>query len=212
MKGRSFIFCITIFGLIIVFHTQLLHLVGDFLVPQDKIERADAILVLSGSKGLVREALGVYLYKQGFARYIIRILEKDTSGFDRMISVLGLKITQEDFYRLYFKKMGIPEDALLLGPPQATSTYDEILIARDLIEKHRFNSIILVTSGYHMRRALLTAVYILQNIDTRIYHAGVPTDGYSSGKWWVYEDDIKEVIIEVYALVYYIIYHYLLSR
>jgi uncharacterized SAM-binding protein YcdF (DUF218 family) len=49
---------------------------------------------------------------------------------------------------------GVPADAIVLEE-QATNTYQNVAFVRDILRAHQWSSVVLVSSPYHMRRALL---------------------------------------------------------
>jgi uncharacterized SAM-binding protein YcdF (DUF218 family) len=49
----------------------------------------------------------------------------------------------------------VPADAIILEE-RATNTHENVLFTRDILARHGWRRIALVSSPYHMRRALLT--------------------------------------------------------
>jgi hypothetical protein len=90
------------------------------------------IIVLSGGK-LDRLVRGVELYKKGFAPYL-------------MIS----NGNEENLYEAALK-MGIPPKSIILKK-HARSTTENADFTIRIMEKHKLQSAIVVSSNYHMRR------------------------------------------------------------
>jgi uncharacterized SAM-binding protein YcdF (DUF218 family) len=66
-----------------------------------------------------------------------------TYSFDEAASMRPLAVQQ-----------GVPPSAILLEQRSIT-TYDNVVFTRDLLREHGWTSVLLVSSPYHMRRALL---------------------------------------------------------
>ena len=61
------------------------------------------------------------------------------------------KETKADFRPLYFDRLGIPKNQII-QENQATSTYTNAVYSLSLMKKHQFNSALIVSSDYHIRR------------------------------------------------------------
>lgn len=115
--------------------------IGLYLSPQDPLEKADAIVVVSGGDTDARISEGVKLYQQEWAPIIIfsgAAAEGDVSN------ALAMK-------RIAIEN-GVPEDSILIEEESKTTTENAEFTA-EIIKKESLNSIILVTSPYHQRRA-----------------------------------------------------------
>ncbi len=211
-RRRKLLRVILICALIIGTYSLWLPLPARFLVVKDNIKKADAIVILSGDWELGRENKGAELYKEGYAGKIIRILERENRGIALLSKLLNSNLTQEEIYGRYFGEAGVPKDALILGDEVATSTFDEIKAAREIILKNNFKSIILVTSDYHMRRALMTAKWLLTPRHISIYNATRYSDDFHPARWWLHEDDIRGVIMEYFSGFFYLTYHFMLGK
>lgn len=174
--------------------------------------KADAIIVLSGDWNFERENGSIELYKKGAARRIIRVLEKENIPFEMLKKLLSTSATQKDLYLSYFESRGVNGEAVILGEEAATSTFDELKCARRLVQENHFGSVILVTSDYHMRRALITARWLFKGTGIKILHTTIYSKDFNPSKWWLHERSIKEVIIEYLSLFFYIFYHFMLGK
>ncbi|MBB6446764.1 YdcF family protein [Bacillus benzoevorans] len=110
----------------------------DFLFYEEKPVKADVIILLSGEKEeRGRMTKVAELYHAGYADRVL--LTNATSP--------GSSIE-------YAESFGIPRDALLTEN-KATSTYENALYAKEIVLERGFDSALVVTSNYHMRRAKL---------------------------------------------------------
>ena len=194
-------------------HPLWMPLFGKFLVVKNDIQKADVIMVLSGDWKFDREKKAIELYKEGFADKIIRVLERENISFDMMKRLLNSEATQEQAYTNFFESNGVnKESIILLDEAVATSTFDELKAARAIILKDHFKSMILVTSDYHMRRALMTAKWVFRHEGITIYHATVYSASFNPDNWWLHERGIKEVVFEYLDSGFYLIYHFMLGK
>lgn len=132
-----------LFGVFLIaaaaFLFTLYQLGTDFLILEDTLEEdpeADAIIVLSGSAERLER--GAELYTMGASDTVILTnAEENGTTPDRAVS------------------LGISE-ADLLEDTKATSTYDNALYAKDIMEEQNLSSAIVVTSEFHSRRTKMT--------------------------------------------------------
>ena len=141
-----------VFGILYLPFTQ--YKLTGILSAEGNLRPTQAIVVLGGGLGsdgssgvgtLERVKYGIYLYKEGFANYLI------FSGGQKV----GNSVEAEEMYRVAVDRGVNPE--VLIKEDRSSSTYEnalytkKIIVSQDNIE----GKVILVTSPYHMRRALL---------------------------------------------------------
>lgn len=212
-KGkRNFITFLAITASLMATNGLWMPLPARFLLVKDNIEKADAIVVLSGDLDFNREKMAAQLYREGFANKIIRVLEKDNTGFDAIKTLFNLDATQEEIYKKFFESQGAPPEAVIFGDLIATSTFDELNAAKDIILKNNFKSFILVTGDYHMRRALMTAKRFFKPTNVKVYNATVYTKYFILRNWWLHERPLKEVALEYLNCGFYLLYHFILGK
>lgn len=155
-KLQKFFFLATItaliiFGILYLPITQY-HLTK-VLTVRENLHPAEAIVVLGGglkpggSLGIsTRERVdyGIHLFKVGFGEYLI------LSGGDKASG----RVEAEKMYKLVLNK-GIPSQ-VVLKESGSSNTHENALYTKKILSRYRIEEkIILVTSPYHMRRALL---------------------------------------------------------
>jgi len=122
------------------------------LIVKADVESPDAIVVLSGSSTYVeRAAWAAQLYREGRAPLIVLTNDGLISGWDH-----GQE-RNPYYYQLSTRRLeqqGVPADRIQLAPGQALGTYEESLLVRDYATAHNLKRLLIVTSGYHSRRAL----------------------------------------------------------
>ena len=121
-------------GLFLV-HQSVLFAIGDFLIVEDKLKSADLIHILGG--GFDRLDYGLQLYEQGYGRRIFI-----TGGDDAIV------------YRAYARANGAEAEHILPPASWAVNTYEEALELKQFLDRNSSaQSVIVVSSPYHMRRA-----------------------------------------------------------
>ncbi|MES1256545.1 MAG: ElyC/SanA/YdcF family protein [Acidobacteriota bacterium] len=137
---------------VLLFQTSLPWILAEPLRQSAAPRQADAIVVLAGGVGESGQAGGGYqervktavqLYQRGFAPRMIF-----ESGF-----VFAFR--EVDIMRDLAVSLGVPPSAILLDTSGA-NTYEDVVRVQALLDEHGWRRILLVSSPYHMRRALLT--------------------------------------------------------
>jgi uncharacterized SAM-binding protein YcdF (DUF218 family)/glycosyltransferase involved in cell wall biosynthesis len=135
----------------LLFYTPFVWWAASPLRLEAPPHRADAIVVFAGGVGESGQAGGGYqerlaraveLYHQGFAPRIIL-----SSGF-----VFSFK--EAEVMRRLAIDNGVPDAAIVLET-RAANTRQNVLFTYDILRQHGWRDVLLVSSPYHMRRALL---------------------------------------------------------
>lgn len=145
--------------------------IGNFLSPQDNLEKSDVIVVISGGDTTERTAEGVKVFKDGWAPYML------FSGAAKSGSVSNAKSMKS-----YALKKGVPSEKILIEE-KATSTYENALFSKNIIEKNNFKKIILVTSPYHQCRASMNFKYVLGKNYKVLNHSSLDSN-WSKSTWY----------------------------
>jgi uncharacterized SAM-binding protein YcdF (DUF218 family) len=194
MKNKFFWILI----LAVVFFTRhyWLPLPGTLLIVPDRLGKADCIVLLRGDD-YVRFKKSVELLNEGYSS---RIVVSEAPGINResrlIYSVSGLdKLSSKDLVLKYFEHFGKNPDGIIFTDSLVTSTFNEALATRTRMQKEGFKSLVLVTSEYHMRRALLIFKWAFRKTGIEIYHATAGSN-YEPSKWWTREADVRRVAQE----------------
>lgn len=189
-------------GLILCW-TILAWIGAKLLIVREPLERSDAIVLLSGSSAYQERAeRAAELYRQGRAARII--LTND--GFR------GSWSTVEQRNPFYYEstlaeltKLGVPKDAVEVLLPQVSSTYDEAVLLRQRIEGQGLQTILIVTSAYHSRRAFWTFRHVFRSTGIRIGidPAGTGLQTPDPATWWLRRRGWQMVPAEYLKLIYY---------
>jgi len=145
---------------------------GDTPVADTACDEADAIVVVSGGDTAARTAAGIDLYKKGWAEYLVLSgAALDKSGPS---NAEAMKRQAED--------AGVPHYAILVEE-EAANTQQNAENAQSIFKDRDFQDIILVTSGYHQRRASLEFNKQADTVTVRNYP--VINDNDWGWFWWL---------------------------
>jgi uncharacterized SAM-binding protein YcdF (DUF218 family) len=127
--------------------------------------------------------LALKLYREGKFKHIIV-----SGGLDHN----GSKLTEAEGMRLYLIKQGLPDSGILLEP-EATSTYENLLYSKRIMDRSGFKSAIIMTHDFHGARSLDIAHTVgikqpaIATTDSQVlfmpYHEARETLAYS--KWQI---------------------------
>jgi uncharacterized SAM-binding protein YcdF (DUF218 family)/glycosyltransferase involved in cell wall biosynthesis len=136
---------------LLVFNTNLVWWSAAPLAVSAPPAAADAIVVFAGGVGESGKAGGgaqeriaqaVALYKAGYAPVLIL-----SSGY-------VYSFQEAEVMRALAVDQGVPASAILLER-RAANTYQNVKFVEEILREHRWRRVLLVSSPYHMRRALL---------------------------------------------------------
>lgn len=170
---------------------------GGWLVRNDELRPSDLIVIMMGPVP-DRALQAAELYQKGFAKHIV-FTNEFQPGADQL-EPLGIKLeTTADVFRKALVKLGVPDSAIILLPYVSSSTQDEALwIAKFLADNPQYQSLILVTSSYHSRRAGAIFRQVLRHLPDRLQMTVSPNP-YTSFRvedWWKDRMSAKLLILE----------------
>jgi len=137
---------------LLVFQTPLVWWLASPLKVSAPPEPADAIVVFAGGVGESGQAGGGYqervkaavdLYRARYAQHVVL-----SSGFRFVFH-------EAEVMKDLATANGVPADAIELEQ-SAANTHENVVFTREILARRGWRKILLVSSPYHMRRALLT--------------------------------------------------------
>ena len=144
---------------------------GDKPSEGTSCNKADAIVVVSGGDTQARTETGISLYKNGWADSLVFSgAALDKSG-----------PSNAEAMKLQAENAGVPDSAIFTDG-NAANTQQNAENTGSIFKQHDFNNIILVTSGYHQRRASLEFNKLGEGLTIRNYP--VITDKDWNWFWW----------------------------
>lgn len=200
------IFALIVFGLV-TYRNSILTSIGDYLITQIPLEKADAILVLGGS---VPDRIfeGVNIYKEGYAPIIILTKGPKPEGYDEMLR-LGISVPEgHDLNLIVAEKLGVPESSMIIIDKRADSTYSELqTVYKDFLKKEGLKSVILVTSKSHTTRATRIFKHVT-NGEIKVITRPSRYDSFDPKNWWKVRRDLGLTIFEYQKLIHYYLFDY----
>jgi uncharacterized SAM-binding protein YcdF (DUF218 family) len=173
------------------------------LIVSEPLDRADAIVVLSGSSTLAeRTQHAAQLYSEQRSSRILLTTDNEQGGWSNTEkrNLYFHEITVNELTRL-----GVPAQNIEVIRPPVSSTWDEAERVCEYSKAHGLRSMLIVTSGYHSRRALWTFRTICQNatqVGLDPVAPGIQTP--HPATWWLYPRGWQLVFIEYLKLIYYL--------
>lgn len=162
-----------------------------YLSPQDKLEKVDAIVVISGGDTDARINEGVALYMDGFSDRIIfsgAAAEGEVSNASAMKNIATRK--------------GVPAKDILIEEDSRTTEENAKDVA-GIVKDEGFKSVILVTSPYHQRRAYEAFRGALGK-DFKIINHSAKDSRWRKADWWSNEQarflTVGEIMKNLYSL------------
>lgn len=175
---------------------------GHFLIVDEPLEPADAILVLAGPR-TVRWLEGVELYREGRAPNIVispGIVEEAEVELRRR----GIDFPAEaDLVKSAMVQLGIPAEVMTILPSPLDNTADEAAATRRLALQRGWTNIIVVTSKYHTRRTRFAFRREFGDTSLRVQVRGSRYDGARPDGWWRSRSDLRYVVSELQKLAAY---------
>ncbi len=171
--------------------------VGYWLVVEDRLEPAQAIVVLSGSLPL-RALEAAEIYRQGYSAEVW--VTRSVSPVEELRQ-MGIGYVGEEFYNekvLMYR--GVPTDAIRVLEKPAANTEEEVEEIAAELRRVGGNKAIVVTSKPHTRR--VKAIWRARVGDSpRLMVRFAAQDPYDAAHWWRHTGDALDVMREVLGLV-----------
>jgi len=175
-----------------------------WLIVREPLDRADVIVVLSGSATLSeRVQHAARLYDEKRAPKILLTTDNRKAGWSRS------EQRNPYFHEIAIRqliRLGVPPENVEVVTPPVDSTWDEATVLRDYAKTHNLRSILIVTSSYHSRRALFTFRDFFADTDTQVgidpVETGIQTP--RPATWWLHQRGWELVLVEYLKLIYYL--------
>jgi uncharacterized SAM-binding protein YcdF (DUF218 family) len=198
-KKRSSTVAWTVLALVIalvIAATAAFRGIGRWLVREDPLRAADAIVVLSGS--LPHRAEGAAeLYREGYAKELWLTCPESPAT---ELAAMGISFTGEEQYeRAVLIHSGVPAASIQILPDRIVDTEQEVReIAREMSGRNR-SSVIIVTSPQHTRRVRALWDKLAEPNERAIVRAA-PQDPFDRDHWWRNTHDAYSVARELLGL------------
>jgi hypothetical protein len=161
-----------------------------FLIAHDPARPTDAALVLAGDPDYERTKTGARLVLSREARLLILTGGEPGPG-DSAESLRDVAVG-----------MGVPLQSIRMERI-SSSTHESLIAIRDILERERVQSLAIVTSPYHQRRASWAAKRTLRGV-ALVNRPADPSSWRPEG-WWKSAWSRRIVVGEYLKLAYYVL-------
>ena len=171
--------------------------VGCWLVAEDPLGKAKAIVVLSGAMP-VRAIEAAKLYREGYAPEVWLTHSAEPA---ETLQEMGIPFAGEDHYNtLVLIHEGVPAEAIHVLEPPIVNTADEVKVAASALVRAKGEAVILVTTKVHTRRVRLLWRRLASGQGQAIVRAA-SGDPFDPGHWWRNTRDALDVVREVLGVL-----------
>jgi uncharacterized SAM-binding protein YcdF (DUF218 family) len=176
---------------------------GSWLLVEDEPRPCDLIIAHAGDRVRIEYAKQLFLRGMG---------KKLVLSFDIFYAKAVYGLEDLDLAENALKKLqegGVPAEDIIVFK-EGTSSYDEILWVRSFWEKNRFESAIVVSNQYHMRRLSMTYDHVFPEKEVVFLYCPTPweMEGITPREWWKRERELLWVSKEYLKLVFYQLKHF----
>jgi uncharacterized SAM-binding protein YcdF (DUF218 family) len=186
----TFIAFVLVCGILFFARHPIFRFAGESWIVEDKLERADAIIVLSDDNFYAdRATRAAQVYRQGLAPLVV------ASGRKLRPYAGIVELMEHDLV-----ERGVPKDKVVRVAHEADNTRMEAQALVQVAAQHKWRSLIVVTSNYHTRRAR----YIFEHVfppESIIRVTGARDGDFDPSSWWERRISVKEFVRELAAMV-----------
>jgi len=182
---------------VIAFTVVIFLGVGRWLAVEDPLDKAQAIVVLSGRIPMgAKEAARLYNAAYAPRVWLTRANEPAASLQEMHIAYLG-----DDFFNSrVLMHEGVPSNAIRVLEPPIDNTADEVRAIAAELEQEKGATVIIVATKAHTRR-VRTLWRKLAGERGRAIVRAASTDPFAPDHWWRASGDALDVVREVLGLV-----------
>lgn len=196
-KGRRWIIYVCLLLVLLAGFAWTFSHLGQWLVVEDSLATAHAIVVLSGQMpGRASEAARIYAQNYAAQVWVSRPVSPAAQ-----LAAMNISFVGEEFYnQKVLMAGGVPPDAIHVFDKSVANTEEEVdEIAREC-RRDDAHTVIIVTSKPHTRRVRLIWTRRVGN-DPRLIVRYVSDDPFDAAHWWHRSADGLDVVREVLGIV-----------
>lgn len=175
---------------------------GRYLVVEQPLDRADAIVVLAGAR-VERWLEAVDLFHEGWAPRIL-LSPGQLEPAEALLRQRHIPFPHAaDLVRDAMTRAEIPASAITILPGWVDNTAQEAAAARRAAVEAGWRQLIVVTSKYHSRRAAYAFAREFRGTSVRILMRYSRYDTAVPERWWSTRQDVRYVTSELQKLAAY---------
>jgi uncharacterized SAM-binding protein YcdF (DUF218 family) len=196
---RKIPFFLVLFFLVFLLGQTAFRNLGKWLVVEDPLERAAAIVILGGDPPY-RAMEGASLFKGGWAPEIW-VLSPVIREETKIMTEMGIPWMEEErLNRMILERSGVPSSVIRVLPERVKNTVAEVKLIASILREKGSHRVILVTSKVHTRRTEATWKAIVGKSPRAIVRFARP-DPFDSASWWRHTEDALSVVREVLGVL-----------
>ena len=164
---------------------------GAWLTLPPRVEAADAIVVFGGDHRRLQPAID--LYRAGVAPalwYTGASAESELPTRDHAQVAHDMAVAQ-----------GVPGEAITLLA--TANTWEDGQQIAELAQARGVDSLLVVTSWYHSRRALCVLQYHMADSGIQVYYQPAATGDFDASNWWQSASSYRLINRELSKLIFY---------
>lgn len=186
----------------LVLATFALRGAGRFLIVDEPIRPADALVVLAGAR-VDRWLEAVDLYREGKGKNIL-LSPGYLEPAEVRLRANGINYpAATDLIRDAMVQMGIPGNVVTSIPEGMDNTAHEAVFAARIARERGWKSLVVVTSPYHTRRSLFAFQRELRGTGIDVQVRGTRYDPIDPDQWWKRRHDFRYVSWELQKYIVY---------
>jgi uncharacterized SAM-binding protein YcdF (DUF218 family) len=193
---RRLIACVLVV-LLVALGVMAFRRVGRWLVRQDPLSPAGAIVVLSGGMPY-RSEEAAQVFREGYAQQVW--LTRPSSPEDELKKLGVSFVADEQYEREVLVKGGVPRQAVHVLPDEIVNTQQEIEEIVAEMQRVGTGKVIIVTSPAHTRRVRALWTRIAPANCLLVLHAAYE-EPYEADYWWRNTRDALAVFREMLGLL-----------
>ena len=175
---------------------------GRLLIAEDPLARADAIVVLAGSRA-ERWLEAVDLYRDGWAPRIV-LSPGHVEPAEALLRERGVPFPSDaELAREAMTRLNVPATAVSILPYDLDNTAQEAEAVHRAAAAGGWRQVIVVTSKYHTRRTAFAFSRELRGSGIRAIVRASRYDPFDPERWWTRRPDFRIVTYELQKLLAY---------
>jgi uncharacterized SAM-binding protein YcdF (DUF218 family) len=175
---------------------------GGFLAREEPLQHGDALFVLAGTR-LERPLEAADLFVAGYAPRIVMTHQKPEPAFAEA-ERRGVHLPLDaEIARDVLVGLGVPRSAITIPTTIHDNTAQEARTLRTLAVEGRWRRVLVVTSGYHLRRAALAIRRELAGTGVEVVMRRTRHDDEDPKHWWRHRSDLRAVWAEAPKILAY---------
>ena len=184
----------------ILFRASLLTGYANWFIKDTATKGADAIVILSGGK-LTRVPKALEMWKDGYSASLFLTDQKSVAPEYQHLVISNLEFATKF---VEGKETNATFDVIPSIEDGATSTFDEAADALVFAKERQWERIIIVTDGFHTRRALLAFEKVFDRSGIDVQVAAASNEVFDSGNWWTSDRGIAAFVLETIKFPVYL--------